>query len=104
VHESLELSPINRYLVEIGETPIAKQKLNQQKYPKQKMSKICTTIKRTVWKGTGNYDDSEIIQQLKDEFHSTAQKSKKFKILTILPKSWSTKQIETEFGVSNYMA
>ena len=68
------------------------------------MRKICTSITRTVWKGTGTDDDSEIIQQLKDEFHSTTQKSKRFQILTILPKSWSTKQIETKFGASNYMA
>lgn len=45
----------------------------------------------------------EIIAQLKDKF-STAQRSEKMQILTLLPKSWSVRQIETEFGASNYMA
>ena len=46
----------------------------------------------------------EILQQLKEKFHSTSQNSMKVQILTILPKSWSIQKIQTEFGVSNFMA
>ena len=45
----------------------------------------------------------EIIAQLKDKL-STAQRSEKIQILTLFPKIWSVRQIEIEFGASNYMA
>ena len=32
------------------------------------------------------------------------KKSEKLQVLTILPKSWSIKRIETEFGTTNHMA
>jgi len=46
--EPVELSSINQCLEEIGEMPIVKQKLGQQKYPKQKLQKISASLKRTV--------------------------------------------------------
>ena len=49
-------------------------------------------------------DESEMMPQLKEKFHSTSQNSMKVQILTILPKSWSIQKIQTEFGVSNFMA
>ena len=49
-------------------------------------------------------DESEMLQQLKEKFHSTSQNSEKVQILTVLPKSWSIQKIQTEFGVSNFMA
>lgn len=48
--------------------------------------------------------DSEIILQLKEKFQNTQNKSEKFLILTTLPKSWTVRQIENEFHVSNRMA
>ena len=54
--------------------------------------------------GEKQNDESEILQQLKEKFHFTSQNSIKVQILTILPKSWSIQKIQTEFGVSNFMA
>ena len=62
--------------------------------------KLCSVIKVKVNLYT---TESEIIEQLKEEFHSTTQQSKKIQILTVLPKSWSIKQVQTELGTSNYM-
>ena len=98
---------INQCLEGIGEAPIVKQKLSQQKYSKHELQKISTCIKRTVFKDkeVGYSDDeSEIIGQLKDEFHSTKQQSKKIQICTVLPKCWSIQQILTEFGATKYRA
>ena len=102
----LDLSSINQCLEKIGETPIVSQKLHQQKYPKQKVKKISTAINKAVIrdKDLDSDDESEIIKQLKEEFHTTTQQSKKIQILTVLPKSWSIKQVQTEFGTSSYMA
>ena len=49
-------------------------------------------------------DESEILQQLKEKFHSTAESSVKEQILTILSKSWSISKIQAEFGATNFMA
>ena len=46
-------------------------------------------------------DELEIIQQLKEKFQSTSERTQ---ILMVLPKSWSIRRIESEFGVSNFMA
>ena len=46
-------------------------------------------------------DESEII---KEKFCSTSEDSVKVQVLTVLPKSWSLKRIQTEFGASNFMA
>ena len=49
-------------------------------------------------------NDSEIMVQLKEKFHLSTDRSQKVQILTVLPKSWSTRKVEEEFAVSNYMA
>ena len=69
--EPLELSSINQCLEKIGETPIVKSKLSQQKYPKYKVQKISASIKRRIFKDRYSDDESEIIGQLQDEFYPT---------------------------------
>ncbi len=44
----------------------------------------------------------EIIAQLKEKY-ATAQRSEKVQILSIVPKSWSIRKIQIEFGASNFM-
>ena len=48
-------------------------------------------------------DEVEIITQLEKKY-STAGRSEKIQILTVLPKSWSIRRVEEEFGISNFMA
>ena len=48
-------------------------------------------------------DESEIITQLKDKFQATTKRSEKVQILTVLPKSWTTRKVQDEFGASTYM-
>ena len=71
------------------------------------MKKITTAVKNTLapeMKPSCIDDESEIIMQLKEKFQATNQRSEKVQILTVLPRSWSTRKVEQEFGVSNYMA
>ncbi len=49
-----------------------------------------------------NFD--EMINQLKEKFQSSGNRSEKLEVLTVLPKSWSIRKIEKEFQASNYMA
>lgn len=48
-------------------------------------------------------DESEVIKQLKEKFQETTMRSEKVQVLTVLPKSWSIRKVEDEFGASNYM-
>ena len=44
-----------------------------------------------------------MIQQLKEKFQETEKRSEQVQVLTVLPKSWSVKKIQQEFGVSEYL-
>ena len=104
--ESLELSSINQCLEGIGGNSNCEQKLSQQKYSNHKLQKVSASIKRTVFKDkeVGYSDDeSEIIGQLKDKFHSTKQQ--RFKSLQCSRRVGVYIQwIHTEFGATKYMA
>ena len=60
-------------------------------------------IDDTTVSKTGQNDEGEIILQLKEKFQIT-KRSEQLQILTVLPRSWTRKQIQSEFGVSDYMA
>jgi len=45
-----------------------------------------------------------MIQQLKEKLRETKRRSEQVQVLTVLPKSWSVKKVQQEFGVSGYLA
>lgn len=90
----------NEYLRNMGVTPITKRKLQSRKYQKKKVEAI-TRMLQTAGIDEKTSDDGEIIAQLKERF-ATANRSDKVQILTVLPKSWSIRRIQTEFGASNF--
>ena len=100
------LESVNQCLEEIGETPVVKKKLQQVHYPKDKLKRITTAMKKVIIQdveSSDSGDDGEIIKQLKEKFHTTAERSEKVQVLTVLPKSWSMHRIQAEFGASDYM-
>ena len=70
----------------------------------QKIKKITTILESATLSEEREDDEGEIIKQLKEKFHCTINKSEKVQILTVLPKSWSIRKIEKEFGAPNFMA
>lgn len=84
----------------------------KKKYPDEKIKKVTEAFRTKVLNlspGTSDSDavknnDNEVINQLKEKFNTTTDKSVRMQILTTLPKSWTLKTIETEFGVSNFTA
>lgn len=100
---SEQMGIVNQCLLNLGETPVTKRKLQSKKYCKQKME-VLTMKMGEVMIGEKQTDESEMLQQLKEKFHSTPQNSIKVQILTVLPKSWSIQRIQMEFGASNFMA
>lgn len=111
VELDVSLEYLNKSLSTLGESPIAKKRLHTQSYCEQKVDKIkqCLVKKVLTQVETDNEKDlsseSEIITQLKEKFNEeNLSLDKKIQILTVLPKSWTCKKIEDEFGVSNRMA
>ena len=98
------VSSLNKCLVELGETPYSQIKAHGKKYSRQKVQKITEAMKRVGITREATDDGSEMIQQLKEKFQLTTQRCEQLQILTVLPKSWSSKKIQQEFGVTNYMA
>ena len=98
--ESIEV--VNQCLIDLGETPVTKRKLQSKKYSEIKLEVLTTKFSNIVLGEQRN--ECEILQQLKEKFHTTSQNSVRVQILTILPKSWSIQKIQTEFEASNFMA
>ena len=108
--EELEPEPsesvalVNVCLETFGETPITKTNLKRaKKRSKQKVDKITTMMQRAMISERPLCNDCEIVSQLREKFQ-TATRSEKMQILTVLPKSWSVKRIQEEFGTTNFMA
>ena len=97
-------SSLNMYLSEISETPYSRSKACSKSYSRQKVKKITEALQRTVITGAPIDDGTEMIQQLKEKFQETKKRSEQVQVLTVLPKSWSMKKIQQEFGVSEYLA
>ena len=96
---------VNKCLVDLGETPVTKRKLQSKKYKERKLELLTTKMSEAMSMGRSREnDEGEILQQLKEKFQSTSQNSERVQILTVLPKSWSIHKIQAEFGVSNFMA
>ena len=105
IHTEGAVTALNTCLTELGETPYSQSKAHGRAYTQRKVEKITEALKRTGIACEAATDDGkEIIQQLKEKFQSTTSSIEQLQILTILPKSWSVRKIETEFHVSNYMA
>lgn len=104
IQRSEAVFTLNKCLADIGETPFSHTKAQGKKYSRQKVEKITQAMKHTFISVETTDDGAEMIQQLKDKFRSTSQRSEQLQVLTVLPQSWSVKKIQHEFGVTNYMA
>ena len=115
-----EMSILNTSLVSIGESPLKKRKLLEQKsYGVQKLNQMTKTVKKRMEIVAGkeisdsqskkqigaDVDGLEIINQLKEKFKKeNINRSEKIKILTVLPKSWSIRKIASEFNTTRHTA
>ena len=89
---------------------IAKKWISSAAYLKRKPEKVKKNLvtklanKAENSESEDNNPNSEILLQLKQKYEHTHNKSGKFQILILLPKSWPCKIIEHEFKISNRMA
>ena len=107
VEEMEALHFVNQCLEESGQTPLTKRQLQYPKITEQKIEKVTSMFQKSTVRGNRSRcdpDECEMLQQLKEKFDRTKENSLKLQILTVLPKSWSVRKIQVEFGVSDYMA
>lgn len=88
-----------------------KRKLKRSSsYRRQKLQKLQQSVSKSLRLFDTNIstvdDANEIIQQLKEKFQNCATKNEQVQVLTVLPKSWSIRRVEQEFGpigATNFM-
>ena len=96
------LDETNAYLMDVGATPVTKRKLKSKGCQARKIEQI-TRMLEGIGLDDKAEDDFEImICQLQDKLE-TADRSEKVQILTVLPKYWSVRKVQAEFGASKYM-
>ena len=82
-HTPEAVASLNMCLADIGETPYSQVKGHGKTYSSQK---ITEAMKHTVISWETTDDGSEMIEQLKEKFQSSTQRSQQLQILTVLPK------------------
>ena len=102
------VASVNSCLLEIGETPLPAAVRSSRRI-ESKMDRLAVAMKGLILEDSTNVDpkesdESEMILQLKEKFRETTKRSEQVQILTVLPRSWTRKRIQNEFGVSEYMA
>lgn len=112
IEEETQMSILNKSLVSLGESPIKKRKLNQKRYPRQKLQNIKSTLEAKVFhiesdSTSGEKEDnihgsSDIVKKLIDSYHATQDRNLKIQILTIF-ESWSYNEIKEHFQASTQM-
>ena len=86
--QSEALEKVSDCLVSLSKTPFDTRKIAHSKvYTKQKVAEITSMMDRLVIGEDERGGDREIIQQLKEKFHSTSERSVKVQVLTVLPMS-----------------
>jgi hypothetical protein len=96
----------------VGESPVKLKGIRKTNCTTTKVAKTESAVRKNIYRiasdeGTSTPSagpDSIILQQLKEKFSETTNRSVKVTILTLLPKDWSVRKIEEKFpGVFNYM-
>jgi hypothetical protein len=92
----------------LEESPLSTKKFSQVKYPQEKFKKVKGAIKRKIlnltdFSGNDSSGEGEMIARFQEKFHITGKESEKYKMLTVLQKSWSIRKTQQGFKESNYV-
>lgn len=97
---------LNEILPFLGIEIIDYQMIAKNKsYCKEMMDKITAALEKKIFKISPSNEspEDEMIRQLKDKFAATTDRDEKWRILSVLPFSWTAYKVRAEFGVSlNY--
>lgn len=103
VSKDAAISSLNKFLGEVGASPIEKGKLRQKNYCTSKILEILNLLKSKLFdKYLPDNSGAEMLQQVKQKFDQSSGKKEKVKLLTLVPRSWSTAKIGVEFPGTKY--
>lgn len=95
------VNSLNKFLEEVDISPIKKEQLRLKQYCKSKMTGIINVLKSSIFEkyepDNMNHDGDIMLQQLKQKFAQSSDRSEKVKLLTLVPRSWSTARTVCEF-------
>ena len=100
--EHVAIPAINQTFDAIGKTPLDPKRVKLKSYGERKLRQLQAGVRETLQMNKPKDDFEEILSQLKVKFKD-ATRSEKIQMLTILPNSWSIRQIEQEFKVTHRM-
>lgn len=100
-------SAVNNLLTVFNEPVLDKRMLRSTHYSTNQLDKLIRLLRKTIFEEAAERETfgAEIVQKLKKKYHDeSTNRSMKFKILSILPDSWSARKIEEEMGTTFHAA
>lgn len=96
------LELMNTVFTALNLPAVDKDRLRYRDYSTNQLNQLITLLRKTIFdKADKEHFGHEIIGKLKKKYHDdSTDQNTKFKILSIMPDSWSARKIEQEMGVS----
>lgn len=99
------LQKLNDLLLELNLETVDTQKLRSTTFSKSVLEQLNNKLLGLFGVYDGRITEyEEMMLQLKGKFAETNERNDKYRILSVLPKSWSVNRIEAEFQTTNHMA
>lgn len=98
---------VNNLLIIFNQPVLDKEKLRTAKYSTEQLYKLITLLRKTVFDNATEKENfgNEMVLKLKKKFHDeSTDRSTKFKIVSVLPDSWTARKVEQEMGTTFYIA
>ena len=86
---------VNTDLAALGVSPVSTNKLKEKDYPNLKVKEVSDTVRSKLKITEPDREEfSDIIKEMKEACHN-ATKCEKYQILTLLPRDWSIRKMQT---------
>lgn len=107
-NESDALSSLNSSLIDMGESPVDKKRIQSKIYSTEKANRISVAVKRKLLVNACSDDENddsqdEFFTHVKKVYNSFTSRKKKLQLLTLMPDSWSVRKVMQEFSAPNYL-
>lgn len=100
-----KIKKLNALLMQLNLETVNTKKLRSTSYAKSVLAQLNNKLSELF----GVFDEriterEEIVLQLKGKFAETSDQNDRFRVLSVLPKSWSINRIQSEFQTTHHMA
>lgn len=97
---------LNGLLTVLNIHTVSKVKLRNKSFGKKVLDELYIKLSKHLLGSSvrPDNDGNEMIQQLKEKFVGSNDRNEKCSVLSVLPKSWNSSKIQSEFGATRHMA